>query len=163
MAPKIRIASADDVGQIVDIYVAAKTASIPELVEDYDRDVAFLRTRWYNYITSGSRAQMAAGDGFTFIAEDDDRPVGYAAYHHTRRHGAQAELQSIYVLKEAQGRGVGTGLLQVIAGRLVDEGSTTMCVGYDPRNPYRRFYVKHGAVEINPHWSMWPDVRVIVP
>ena len=87
--------------------------------------------------------------------------MGFAAYHHTTRHDTDAELQSIYVLKEAQGQGVGTRLLQVIANRLHAEGSRTMCVGYAPDNPYRRFYFKHGAVAINPHWAMWPDVSLL--
>ena len=162
MALQIRIASADDVAEIVGIYVATKVASIPELVEDYDHDLPFLTNRWRTYLCEGSRAQMATGDSFTFIAEVEGQPVGFAAYHHTRRHNTHAELQSIYVRKEAQGCGVGTQLLRMIAVRLIEEGSATMCVGYDPRNPYRRFYLKHGAVEINPYWSFWPDVSVII-
>ena len=162
MPPYIRIASEDDADAIVEIYVASKTASMPELIDDHDRDITFLTGRWRSYISQGSRAQMATGDSFTFIAEVDKQPVGFAAYHHTRRHNTDAELQSIYVLQEAQGCGVGTALLQLIALRLIEEGSVTMCVGYDPRNPYRRFYRKHGAVEINPHWSLWPDVRTIL-
>jgi hypothetical protein len=38
-----------------------------------------------------------------------------------------------------------------------------MCVGFGPENPYKRFYFKHGAVPINPHWAMWPDVSLLVP
>lgn len=158
----IRIASVDDVDAIVRIYVASKMASLPELIADYDHDIPFLTNRWRSYLCEGSRAQMATGDSFVFLAELNGQPVGYAAYHHTRRHDTQAELQSLYVRKEAQGCGVGTALLRTIAARLLEEGSTTMCVGYDPRNPYKRFYLKHGAAEINEHWAYWPDVRVIV-
>jgi GNAT superfamily N-acetyltransferase len=146
---------------IVNLYIASKTASLPELIEDYDRDIPFLTNRWRAYIQEGSRAQMATGDGFVFLAEREGQPVGYIAYHHTRRHGTQAELQSIYVRKEAQGAGVGAQLLHLIAARLIAEGTATMCVGFDPRNPYRRFYLKHGAVEINPSWAVWSDVSVI--
>jgi GNAT superfamily N-acetyltransferase len=105
---------------------------------------------------------MASGDGFAFVAEQDGRVVGFAAYHHTRRHETQAELQAIYVLNDAQGQGVGTALLRLIAGRLVEEGTRTMCVGYDPRNGYKRFYFKHGANEIDPHWAVWNDVGLIM-
>jgi GNAT superfamily N-acetyltransferase len=160
---QIRLATIDDVEAIVGIYVATKMDSLPELIEDYDRNLSFLTNRWRSYIQEGSCAQMATGDSFTFLATANGQSVGFAAYHHTRRHDTQAELQSLYVRKEAQGHGIGTQLLHHIAVRLIEEGSTTMCVGYDPRNPYRRFYHKYGAVEINPHWSYWPDVRVIVP
>ena len=47
---KIRIATVDDAEAIVDIYVAAKTVSLPELIEDYDRDLYFLTDRWRRYI-----------------------------------------------------------------------------------------------------------------
>jgi GNAT superfamily N-acetyltransferase len=62
---------------------------------------------------------------------------------------------SIYVLLSHQGRGIGTRLLREIVRRLQADGSRSLCVGYSPRNPYKRFYSKHGAVEINPHWAAW--------
>ena len=105
---------------------------------------------------------MAIGDSCTLLATADEQPIAFIAYHHTRRHDTDAELQSLYVRWEAQGRGIGTQLLRSVAIRLIEEGSATMCVGYDARNPYRRFYRKHGAVEIDPHWSYWPDVQVIL-
>jgi GNAT superfamily N-acetyltransferase len=157
------MATVDDVEDIVRILIATKVASLPGLIDDHDRDIAFWTNRWRSYIQEGSRAQMATGDGFAVIAEVENAPVGFAAYHHTRRHDTQAELQSIYVRKEAQGSGIGTLLLRFIATRLHDEGTTTMCVGYDPRNPYKRFYLKQGAIEISPHWAMWQDVSRIIP
>ncbi len=163
MEIEIRSATADDAETIVAIYRSSKLASLPELVESYDHDVTFLTNRWRSYIADGSRAQMSKGDGFVFIAYAEQTPVGYAAYHHTARHSVDAELQSLYVLPDAQGTGVGTALVHLIVARLVDEGSKSMCVGYDPRNPYRRFYWKHGAVEINPHWAIWGDVRSCLP
>src|ERR1700674_3247185 len=104
---------------------------------------------------------MSRGGVYAHLAAESDRPVAFAAYHHTSRHDADAELESIYVLKDAQGQGVGTELLRLIGGRLQAEGSRTMCVGYDPRNPYKRFYRKHGAVEISAHWALWRDVSTL--
>ncbi|MCZ6916433.1 MAG: GNAT family N-acetyltransferase [Gemmatimonadetes bacterium] len=156
--PHIREATAMDTDAIVAILIASKEGSFPHLIDDHDRDVPFWTNRWRRYLSEGSRAQQSRGDGFAFLAESDGRPVGFAAYHHTTRHGADAELQAIYVLREAQGRGLGTALLWVIGGRLYAEGSRTMCVGYDSRSPYKRFYLKHGAVEINRHWARWQDL-----
>ena len=159
---RIRNADVDDAPIIAEIFSAAKLASLPALFEPRDRDMLFLTSRWRGYIAHGSQAQMATGDGFVLIAELDDRPVGYAAYHHTKRHKAEAELESIYILEESQGKGVGTSLLREIAHRLVQEEAFSMCVGYDERNPYKRFYAKHGAVEINPYWAIWNDVSVVL-
>ncbi len=163
MAPQIRRAAAKDTDTIVKILIASKEASSPDTIDDHDRDVKFWTRRWRNYITSGSRAQHSLGDGWVFLAEPDGVPVGYAAYHHSTRHGADAELQSIYVLKESQGQGIGTHLLGAIAHRLHADGSRTMCVGYDSNSPYRRFYLKYGAVETAPNspWGIWRDLGAL--
>jgi len=157
--PTLRLATEQDVDTIVELLIAVKEQSLPALINDHDRNAPFWRERWRRYIVKGSSARYARGDGWAVLAELDSRPVGFAAYHHTVRHGADAELQAMYVLHEMQGRGVGSQLLLQITRRLVADGSRTMCVGYDPRNPYKRFYARHGAVEIDPHWSIWRDLR----
>jgi GNAT superfamily N-acetyltransferase len=160
MVPQIRRATASDTDTVVTILIASKEASFPDTVDAHDRDVQFWTDRWRGYIADGSQARQSAGDGWVFLAEVGGGPVGYVAYHHTTRHGTDAELQNIYVLKEMQGRGIGTHLLGVVAHRLHADGSRTMCVGYDSDSPYKRFYLKHGAVETKPGspWAIWPDV-----
>ena len=162
MTPRFRDATPADAESLVAILIASKERSIPQLLDDHDRNVAFWTDRWRRYLTDGSGAQMSKGDGFAILVEVDDRPVGFAAYHHTTRHGADAELESMYVLKESQGQGLGTMLLSVVASRLQADGSRSMCVGYDYRNPYKRFYLERGAVEINRHWAMWRDLRPLL-
>jgi GNAT superfamily N-acetyltransferase len=159
----IRRATADDTGTIVQVLIASKAASFPDTVDDHDRDVAFWTDRWHGYITSGSRAQKALGDGWVFLAEQGGQAVGYIAYHHTTRLGTNAELQNIYVLREKQGLGIGSRLLGTIAHRLAADGSRTMCVGFDADSPYKRFYLKHGAVETTPgaSWAIWRDVGAL--
>jgi GNAT superfamily N-acetyltransferase len=163
IVPRIRRASVRDVDTIVRILIASKERSSPATVDEHDRDVAFWTRRWRRYLTRGSRAQQARGDGWVFIAELEGRPVGYVAYHHTRRHATDAELQNIYVLKEAQRQGIGSHLLGTIAHRLRADGSKSMCVGYDADSPYTQFYFKHGAVETTPGapWAIWPDLGAL--
>ncbi|HYK82462.1 MAG TPA: GNAT family N-acetyltransferase [Gemmatimonadales bacterium] len=163
MGPSIRAATPSDADAIVALLIASKEQSLPQLLDALDRDVGFWTDRWRRYLTEGSRAQMARGDGFAFLAEVNGRLAGFAAYHHTTRHDTDAELESIYVLKDAQGRGVGTALLRLIGSRVFADGSRAMCVGYNPRNPYKRFYWKHGAVEIDPHWAVWRDLTLFAP
>jgi GNAT superfamily N-acetyltransferase len=160
MRLQIRRAAAGDTDTVVSILIASKIASFPGTVDDHDRDVAFWSRRWRGYITSGSRAQQSLGDGWVFLAELDGVAVGYIAYHHTKRLGTDAELQNIYLLKDAQRQGIGTHLLGVVAHRLQADGSRTMCVGFDAGSPYTRFYFKHGAVETAPGapWAIWHDV-----
>jgi GNAT superfamily N-acetyltransferase len=157
----IREATPADADTLVAILIASKESSFPYLLDAHDRDVPFWTDRWRSYLVEGSRAQLSCGDGFVVFAEIGSSPLGFAAYHHTTRHGTDAELQSIYILKDAQGRGLGTALLRVVSGRLYADGSRSMCVGYDYRNPYQRFYLKHGAVAINPHWAVWRDLGAL--
>jgi GNAT superfamily N-acetyltransferase len=159
----VRLATVRDVDAVVRVLVATKEASFPDTTDDHDRDIPFWTRRWRGYIVDGSRAQKSLGDGWVFIAETGNGPVGYVAYHHSTRLGTDAELQNIYVLKEAQGRGIGTRLLGVVAHRLHADGSRSLCVGYDANSPYRTFYLKHGAHETGPGapWAIWPDVAAL--
>jgi GNAT superfamily N-acetyltransferase len=161
MVPVIRLAAAPDAETIVSILIASKEASFRGVIDAHDRDAPFWIRRWRGYIATGSQAQESLGDGWAFIAEQSGVPVGFAAYHHTRRHKTDAELQGIYVLKEWQRQGIGAHLLGTIAHRLAADGSRSMCVGFDPNFPYKQFYFKYGAIEIAPDatWAIWPDLH----
>jgi GNAT superfamily N-acetyltransferase len=160
---EIRRAGLSDVETVVSILIASKEASSPETIGDHDRDVAFWTRRWRDYIVRGRIPFAVLGDGWVFLAEVEGVPVGYIAYHHTRRLGTDAELQNIYLLKGWQAKGIGTRLLGVVAHRLRADGSKSMCVGYDSNSPYRRFYFKHGGLEVSPGapWSIWPDLSAL--
>ena len=157
----IRRAEPSDALEIAETYFEAKLASLPDLVTDRDRDIVFQTKRWRDYISEGSRAQHAKGDGYVYLAEIEGRVAGYVAWHSTSRHGVDAELQSLYVLRQCEPIGVGGGLLLHAAREVMARGLRSMCVGYDPVNPYKRFYFKSGAVEVSAHWAVWADVSVI--
>lgn len=163
MVPSIRRARLGDTDTVVKILIASKEASFPETIEDHDRDVQFWTRRWRDYILRGSLPFAPFGDGWVFLAEVGGQPVAYVAYHHTRRHGTEAELQNIYVLKEWQRKGIGAHLLAVVAYRLQADGSRSMCVGFDANSPYKHFYMKYGAVETAPGsaWAIWHDVGAL--
>jgi GNAT superfamily N-acetyltransferase len=158
-----RDAGPEDADQIVHLLIRTKEESLPALTDDHDRNFAFWHDRWRRYIRDGAggRVQKALGDSCMVLAERGGRLVGFAAYHHTRRWHCDAELESMYVSPDCQHQGIGTELLRVIIERLRAEGSSSMCVGYNPRNPYKRFYWKHGATEINPHWAAWRSLPEI--
>ena len=156
-----RDALPEDAHSIARLLIETKEISLPQTITEHDRDFDFWRDRWVRYIRDGSTAQMARGDGCVILAECAGDLVAFAAYHHTTRFDCHAELQSMYVLPSHQNRGIGRELLRLIVNRLQADGSQSLCVGYSPQNPYRRFYLKHGAVEINPHWAAWRPLRQI--
>ena len=137
VVPSIRRANLSDTDTVVRILIASKEASFPDTIEDHDRDVQFWTRRWRDYIVRGRLPLAVFGDGWVFLAEIGGLPVAYVAYHHTRRHQTDAELQNIYVLKEYQGKGIGAYLLGTVAHRLHADGSRRMCVGFDANSPYQ--------------------------
>jgi GNAT superfamily N-acetyltransferase len=98
-----------------------------------------------------------------FSPRSQEKPVAYVAYHHTSRHGTDAELQNIYVLRQWQRKGIGASLLGLVAHRLQADGSGSMCVGFDAHSEYKQFYMKHGAVETAPGapWAIWRDTHAL--
>lgn len=125
-------------------------------------DVQRLRTRWDGYVRRVRHPQHALESRILFAAVVDGRLVGYVAGHFSQRHGTEGELQSIYVLKEYQGRGIGAALLKRLAEWFVGNKRLSVCVGIDPFNPYKKFYEKHGARYINQHWLAWDDIGSVL-
>ena len=74
----------------------------------------------------------------------------------------EAEIQSFYVLREHQRKGVGSILLLALVEWLVSASVSRLCVGIAAENPYRSFYVKHGASYLNEHWMYWTDIRPLI-
>jgi len=125
-------------------------------------DAERLRNRWDGYVRRVRHPQHALEPRILFAALVDSRLVGYIAGHFSQRYDTQGELQSIYVLKNYQGRGIGTALLERLAAWLAENNRRCVCVGIDPKNPYQRFYEKHGAHPINEHWLAWDDIGSIL-
>jgi len=125
-------------------------------------DFQRLLIRWDGYVRRVQNPQHALEPRILFAAFATSQMVGYIAGHFSGRHGAQGELQSLYVLKDYQGQGIGTCLLARLAHWFVAHDRRTVCVGIHPDNPYKRFYEKHGARYINKHWLVWDDIGVII-
>ena len=82
-----------------------------------------------------------------FVAEWDGRVVGFAHGGANREPLEQcdAELYSIYLLKDAQKRGIGGGLLRAMANGLLERNFKSMAVWVLEQNGSRNFYEKTGA------------------
>jgi len=125
-------------------------------------DLQRVRNRWGGYVRGIHHPQHALEPRIRFAALADSRMVGYIAGHFSQRYHTQGELQSLYVLKDYQHRGIGTALLERLARWFVGNQRRSVCVGIDPRNPYKRFYEKHGAHSIDEHWLAWDDIGTIL-
>jgi GNAT superfamily N-acetyltransferase len=123
------------------------------------RNVIRTRMRFETELLSADRLQMADE---CFVAVVDRKIVGAVCIVFDK--GTHAELLTEYVLKEHQGRGIGTRLSKTAIERLIDLGRTPIYIdvtskGMDrtldrlPKNLHRRLrlnrsYLKFGEVEL---------------
>lgn len=80
----------------------------------------------------------------SFVAENDGRVIGFTTGGYERNGDAVygGEIYTLYVLKNFQRRGVGTGLVAALAMQFELIGIYSMLVRVLELNPYRHFYQK---------------------
>jgi ribosomal protein S18 acetylase RimI-like enzyme len=109
------------------------------------------------------------------VAERKGEVVGFVHAGKIREaiETADAEIYSLYLLREAQGRGIGRALLRVVAVVLRQQGFTSVALWVLERNRSRGFYETCGGrlaasrvIEIGgarlmevAYW--WPDLGVL--
>ena len=112
------------------------------------------------YLASEYSPQKALAARLVFVAENSGEVVGFAAAHQTQRFKCDGELQWIDVSEERRREGIAGRLLACVGEWFVAHELKRICVDVDPENSAaRRFYAKHGAVPLNPHWMVWEDAR----
>lgn len=115
------------------------------------------------YMAGEFDPQFALTLRIIYVCYEDDLVAGFIAGHLTARHGCQGELEWINVTREKRGSGAASGLLRALAKWFIAQNALRICVDVEPSNTTaRRFYARHGAVELKPHWMVWNDVRVVL-
>jgi GNAT superfamily N-acetyltransferase len=163
----IRAAQLEDAGAIAHVHVESWRTTYAGIVPDaYLAGLdEILRTRlWHEWL---------AGHALVFVAEMDARIVGFAHGGVNREplEACDAELYSLYLLQDAQKRGIGAGLLRAMANALLEHNFKSMAVWVLEQNRSRSFYEKAGAhmamskvIEIGGTKLMevayaWPDLK----
>ena len=141
MAISIRAAAFEDAGAIAHVHVESWRTTYAGIVPD-----AYLAG-----LDETLRAQLwrewLSGETLVFVAEWDGSVVGFAHGGKNREpvEACDAELYALYLLKDAQKRGIGTALLRAIAASLVERNFKSMSVWVLEQNRSRSFYEKTGA------------------
>ena len=112
------------------------------------------------YMNGTLHPQQALPERVQYVAVQDGEVLGFIAGHRTRRFECDGELEWINVAAPQRGSGVATELLRLLAGWFVEQQARRICV--DPDDSAREFYVRHGAVPLNRHWLVWPDIAVVL-
>jgi ribosomal protein S18 acetylase RimI-like enzyme len=158
----ILIANETDIEAITQVEIDSKKQSIPECVEDYEIDYSSRYDRWQAYF-KGQSPQTSKPERIILKAVNGKGEiVGYLAGHLTTRYGLDAEIQSVYVLKQAQRQHIGAELLTEFVTWLVSKHARSLCVGFKPENRYKAFYLKYGGQYLNEHWIYWQSTAQLL-
>lgn len=146
----IRRADINDAVSIATIHVVAWRETYRGIVpDDFLRELSIER-RTANWIMSLSNPYS---DYYRcFVAEVDGQVVGFCNYGFPQENasGFDGELFAIYILRSAQGRGVGRHLVDAAVKGLTDIGSTSMLVWVLKDNKSARGFYEHlGGVYVS--------------
>jgi GNAT superfamily N-acetyltransferase len=123
----------------------------------------FWEKRISGYMDCEHHPQKALMPRVIYVACDGDALVGLIAGHLTRRYACDGELEWIDVIAAHRRSGVASELLRLLAQWFSGQKAHRVCVDVNPANLVaRRFYTRHGAESLNPHWLVWNDINVVL-
>jgi ribosomal protein S18 acetylase RimI-like enzyme len=123
----------------------------------------YWKTRIARYMARELHPQHALMPRIGYVAYDCESLVGFIAGHLTRRHACDGELEWINVIPEYRRSGVAGELLRLLAGWFVQQNALKVCIDVQPSNiAARKFYMRHGATDLNKHWLLWNDINVVL-
>jgi GNAT superfamily N-acetyltransferase len=148
------------------LYRQAQLSDIPAMAEIRAADwgtLEYWKERLFQYSTGSLHPKQGLPPRVSFVALEDERVLALIAGHLTRRFGCDGELQWISVRPEYRGRGIAKELLSRLAQWFISNNARAVCVDVEPSNVVaRRFYARHGAQDLQPHWMVWKDIGAVI-
>jgi ribosomal protein S18 acetylase RimI-like enzyme len=145
-------------------YRPARASDIPAMAQIRAADWGneeYWRRRIAEYLNRKMGPKEALRSRTSFVCVREERIVGLVAGHLTRRFDCEGELEWISVRQECRGKGVASRLFLLLAEWFIAHGAHRVCVDVDPANEAaRRFYERHGAVDLRRHWMVWKDIQI---
>ena len=125
---------------------------------DVEAEYQRLYPRIVGYLAGTYNPSYALVERTVFVAVREEQIIGFIAGHRSTRRGCTAELQWMFVLPQWQRQGIGALLLESLRDWFIIQSSTRVIVDAAPENPYRSFYLKHGAVPLDEYWLYWEEI-----
>jgi GNAT superfamily N-acetyltransferase len=143
---EIRNAALDDAVGIATVHVASWRETYRGMVPDEFLDNLSVQRRtaqWVNSLSDPENIYHRA-----FVAVVDGQIAGFSNYGYAVETASdfRGELFALYLLKSAQGRGIGGQLIRAAADGLLNMGVDSMIVWVLKENPTRQFYEHFGGV-----------------
>ncbi|HZD31275.1 MAG TPA: GNAT family N-acetyltransferase [Candidatus Angelobacter sp.] len=148
------------------LYRQARRSDIPAMAEIRAADWGteeYWRVRILAYLMHELHPKGALPPRISYVCVESGNVVGLIAGHLTRRFGCDGELEWISIRPPYRGRGIAFELLRRLSMWFVKHNAMRICVDVEPSNELaRRFYNRHGADDLKPHWMIWKDIRQLV-
>jgi GNAT superfamily N-acetyltransferase len=139
-------ADADGISRVqVETWRSSYRGIVPQSYLDA-LDVREMAAKWKRWVSDS--------DAHTFVADDAGEICGYVHGGvlrdgvHVAAQGYDAEIHKVYVLSDAQGKGIGRKLMNVLAESLVRDGLMRPVVWALAENPWCRFYERLGGKKV---------------
>jgi L-amino acid N-acyltransferase YncA len=142
---KIREARVEDAASIAKVHVDSWRTTYRGIIANTYLEALSYEDRerfWHSLLERTERTTLV------YVAEDDDGEIiGFASGgpEHESSQPYKGEVYAIYILREAQKRGIGRQLVTAIVQRLLLQGIESMIIWVLSNNPSRAFYEKLGG------------------
>jgi ribosomal protein S18 acetylase RimI-like enzyme len=100
------------------------------------------------YSPTSLAKQMSEGQKF-IIAKEETEHLGFASYEINCKKPSVTKIHKLYVLANAQGKGVGKKLVDAIAGIATQSNNQVLSLNVYRQNPVIDFYEKLGFKKVN--------------
>lgn len=138
----VRRAESADAQAIARVHVASWQAHYTGMLSP-----EFIERRSYGVRLAQWQSCLGDSNRITFVAALNGEIVGFASALQLDREadGYDAYLQTLYLMPQTTGHGVGKELFRALATTLVEGGRTSMALRTLTQNPARGFYERLGA------------------
>jgi ribosomal protein S18 acetylase RimI-like enzyme len=146
MTANIRRASREDAAAIAHVQVATWRSTYTGLIPESYLDAMNPSDRALQW-----DLLIEAGKDFFFVAEDESGVFGFVSGGPIRDPVEEydAELHTVYLLRDRQGNGIGRLLVESLVRDLLTARFDSMVVWVLAQNPAVHFYKRLGAIEIS--------------
>ena len=146
MTANIRRASREDAAAIAHVQVSSWRSTYAGIIPG-----SYLAAMNPDERTPQWDMLIEAGKDFFFVAEDESGVFGFISGGPIREpvDAYDAEMHTIYLLRDRQGNGTGRILVETLVRDLRAAGFRSMVVWVLAQNPAVHFYKRMGAIEIS--------------
>ncbi len=145
----IRQADVDDAAAIARVHVNSWRSTYTGLIPQEYLDSLTIENRTISWVRLLERARAGL---ITMVSEDHDRQIiGFVSGGPLRHRDPrfQAEISSLYVLKDHQREGHGRRLFLAASNRLAERGYNGLFIWVLAENPARAFYETLGGANVS--------------